>query len=139
MVKGNNNNEKIEIKRYENGESPVNIALKKEELDYLGNWNLALDKDGEGFVYRFAVKDNVIDNNGNNSTLNFYFYHLITKKGKEMPIEKQKERLSLLESVAKVASIVEAEMNCKNIISNITPAPKWMHKDLEDYLNNKEK
>ena len=130
-------NEPVRLREFKNGELPVEIALRKEDFDYLGDWRIFMGKDGYGFAYKFGIKKNVIDDENDPATLNFYFYDLLAKKGLSITPEKQKEQFGKLENAVKISTIVGHQVLAENLISYTLPAPDWMLKELQEILGNK--
>ena len=126
--------EPARLREFKNGEFPVEIALRKEDFDYLGNWKIFMGEDGYGIAYKLGIKNNVIDDENDPATLTFHFYNLLAKKGFSMTPEKEKEQLGKLEEVVKIFTVLGHHAFAENVISYTLPSPDWMFKELQESL-----
>ena len=131
--------EPTRLREFKNGEFPVEIALRKSDFDYLGNWKIFMSEEGYGLAYRLEIKNNVIDDEDDPATLTFNFYNLLARRGLSMTPEKEKEQFKKLEQVVQVYTILCHHGFAENMISYTVPAPDWMFKELQDSLGNHKK
>ncbi len=109
--------------------------IKKQDFDYLGEFNLYFDKDKNyGIVHRLGIKEKFLDICGDESILFLHFYNILSKKGLEINNEKINEEYMKIKSVA-VSFAMKEQEKYENVVSFILPFPKWMYDELDDLFN----
>ena len=121
------------MRMFKHGEKPpAEIALRKKDFDYLGNWITATDREGYGIFYRIGIRENVENDEGDIATLAFHFYVPFAKTGLKMTEEKEKEILGKLEKLIEISTIAGRFMFSGNMVGCLKSPPNWMIEELQE-------
>lgn len=128
--------EPTRLRIFGKGESPVEIALRKEDFDYLGEWKIFGLKDAPGydFAYRLGLREKVRDDEGDLTDLAVYFYNPLVKRGFKLTREIERKYLEILSQTIHLSTLIMYQTSGKNTLSCLMRAPRWMTEDLASYL-----
>ena len=128
--------EPTRVRIFGKGESPVEIALRKEDFDYLGEWKIFGLKDALGydFAYRLGVRENVCDDEGDLTDLAIHFYNPLVKRGLKLTREIEQKYIEMLTQTIQLSTLITYQISGKNTLSCLMMAPRWMTEDLASYL-----
>jgi hypothetical protein len=111
-------------------------SLEKEAFSILEDWKFNLDSEGHGLAYRFGIKEDMFDNDGNLATYLLYFFSHITGKGAERSKEREDNQYRLFEKTVKDLSGKMHQYYPGTIISVILTPPKWMRNELSGLIKS---
>lgn len=115
----------------ENGSAPFEFGkLKKDEFTYLGDWLQIMNPDGYGILYRLGVKNEVIDDEGDSTTILFHFYIPIAISGYKLADKDYVNIQDFLRTFVMKSTLKLQQKEQDNITGIALNPPEWMIEEL---------
>jgi len=129
-------NDPFRVRLFDSREAYLNInCLEKGSFDYLGEWRVGMNPEGNGIAYRMGVREGVVDDEGDRATLIMHFACPLLSKGVKMDMEElQRKFEESMRQMMEISTIQIYQKTRHNVMSVKPDIPPWMMQDLEELL-----
>lgn len=111
--------------------------LTPDSFSFLGEWRFFENQQSDqlGFAYRLGVKEGIIDDEGDATTVIFHFIQPTMTSGQTISDEAFGKMHIMLEKVMQIFAVKAHEAYGENITSIALDAPEWMVEEVQDPLS----